>query len=55
MIAGRKSPFSGGSLHTNFTTSPQRRAFTYGIVTKNQAPLRVVGGEAEGLRRKELL
>jgi hypothetical protein len=38
----------------NFNIRPQRSVFTWEIVFKKQAPLSVVGGETEGLRRKEL-
>jgi len=41
--------------HTNFTTRPRRRGFTWGIVPKKQVPLRILGGESEGLRKNELL
>jgi hypothetical protein len=38
-----------------YSTRLQSRGFKWGIVPKYHAPLPVVGGESEGLRRKELL
>jgi hypothetical protein len=41
--------------YANFTTRPKKKGLHVGNSSKKQAPLRVVDGEAEGLRRKELL
>lgn len=41
--------------HADFTTRPKSRIFVWGIVSENHAPLRVIKGEAEGVRMEELM